>query len=263
MKNKNGFTLVELSIVLVIIGLIVGGVVGGQSLIKSARLNKVTVDVEKYKTAVRAFELQYDYFPGDLPNAQEYWPGCNSNSGGSDCNGDGNRLLRQGAGGEGVQAWQHLSLAGIIPGTYSGCRYATRTTDEHACQLGIPTIPASPLGGLTGFHFLGDQNNGNDNDCQCDDASGTLFGRMGKRILLGADNTGPWLNGGAISAVDAKSIDKKTDDGIAYSGDIRATNAAGGGACGPPSPWGAVPSNTSDYDTTETGEGCLMQFFID
>ena len=57
LKASSGFTLIELSIVIVIIGLIVAGVVGGQVLVKQAKLKGVVSDVEKYRTALNAFKL--------------------------------------------------------------------------------------------------------------------------------------------------------------------------------------------------------------
>ena len=70
---KNGFTLLELSIVMVIIGLIIGGITVGQDLIRSAELNSVVTDINKYKTAINTFNLKYNAMPGDMSNATSYW----------------------------------------------------------------------------------------------------------------------------------------------------------------------------------------------
>ena len=53
--NKKGFSLIELSIVLIIIGLLVAGITGGASLIKSAELRAVMTDIRNYQTAVNAY----------------------------------------------------------------------------------------------------------------------------------------------------------------------------------------------------------------
>ncbi len=64
--KKSGFTLIELSIVLVIIGLIIGGVLVGKDLIKAAEIRSTIGQYEKYKTAVNTFKLKYSGLPGDL-----------------------------------------------------------------------------------------------------------------------------------------------------------------------------------------------------
>src|ERR1700746_416796 len=61
-----GFTLIELSIVLVIIGLIVGGVLVGQDLIRAAEVRATISQIEKYNTAVNTFRGKYNALPGDL-----------------------------------------------------------------------------------------------------------------------------------------------------------------------------------------------------
>ena len=59
MKRESAFSLVELSIVLVILGLLVGGILGGQSLIKAAELRSITSDIESYRVAVNSFKIKY------------------------------------------------------------------------------------------------------------------------------------------------------------------------------------------------------------
>jgi prepilin-type N-terminal cleavage/methylation domain-containing protein len=66
--QNQGFTLIELSIVLVIIGLIVGGVLVGQNLIAAAAVRAQISQIEKYQTAANAFRGKYGYLPGDIPN---------------------------------------------------------------------------------------------------------------------------------------------------------------------------------------------------
>src|SRR5471030_1667850 len=65
-KSERGFTLIELSIVLVIIGLIVGGVLVGQDLIRAAEVRATIAQIEKYNTAVNTFRGKYNALPGDM-----------------------------------------------------------------------------------------------------------------------------------------------------------------------------------------------------
>lgn len=65
-RRANGFTLIEMSIVLVIIGLIVGGVLVGQDLIRAAYIRAQITQIEKYNTAVNTFRGKYGYLPGDI-----------------------------------------------------------------------------------------------------------------------------------------------------------------------------------------------------
>jgi len=110
-----GFTLIELSIVLVIISLVVGGIVGGKSLIKSAEVNQFAQDLKTYSSSALTFTDQYDYYPGDLPNAQEYWPQCIDEVGVT-CNGNGDSKI--GLTDEKFRVMEHLSLSGIIDHQY-------------------------------------------------------------------------------------------------------------------------------------------------
>ena len=60
---KRGLTLVELSIVLVIIGLLVGGILAAQSMISTAKLQKLVRDLSQYEIATNNFKLNYNYYP--------------------------------------------------------------------------------------------------------------------------------------------------------------------------------------------------------
>jgi prepilin-type N-terminal cleavage/methylation domain-containing protein len=64
--SPEGFTLIEMSIVLVIIGLIVGSVLVGQDLVRSAALNAPIAQIDKLQTAMLTFRGKYDALPGDI-----------------------------------------------------------------------------------------------------------------------------------------------------------------------------------------------------
>jgi prepilin-type N-terminal cleavage/methylation domain-containing protein len=125
---RNGFTLIELSIVIVIIGLIVAGVVGGQKLVRQAQLRSVITEVDTYKIAYHTFFLQYGGVPGDIENATDYWSGT--------ANGNGNKAIHWST--ETLRTWQQLSLAKLIPGSYTGAKIGSHG------KLGA-NVPASKL----------------------------------------------------------------------------------------------------------------------
>jgi prepilin-type N-terminal cleavage/methylation domain-containing protein len=133
--NKAAFSLVELSIVLVILGLLTGGILTGQSLIKAAELRAIPTELNQIQTAINTFEGKYFALPGDMPNATAFWTSAGGNgeddacfavasTGTETCNGDGNGEIAHHSDDldrtEWTRSWQHLSNAGMIKGQYSG-----------------------------------------------------------------------------------------------------------------------------------------------
>jgi prepilin-type N-terminal cleavage/methylation domain-containing protein len=76
LKKTAGFTLLELSIVLIIVGLLAGGVLAGRHLIQSAKTQNMLGEINQYKTAIRQFREKYRSLPGDMPDAANYWVEC-------------------------------------------------------------------------------------------------------------------------------------------------------------------------------------------
>lgn len=113
-KNTHkGFSLVELSIVLVIIGLIVGGIMAGNALIDSARLNSVIADVEQFSKATDSFEATYGGLPGDIASVAAL-PTVTP----TPVAGNGNGAIDSAT--EALQFWYQLMAAQLIPGNYDG-----------------------------------------------------------------------------------------------------------------------------------------------
>ena len=118
MRKQSGFTLIEIAIVLVIIGLLLGGVLKGQELITSARVRNLISQQDGIKAAYFGFLDRFRALPGDYNAATTNITGvgtaCNATG-----NGNGNGQIEGGAGGERIMAWDHLSKAGFINGSYT------------------------------------------------------------------------------------------------------------------------------------------------
>ena len=230
MKNGNkGFTLVELSIVIVIVGLIIAGVTAGQTLIRGAQLRSVITQADQVRAAVNAFKLQYNGLPGDLTNGTTFFTtGClgadaTSTSVADDCNGDGNKQISIASKStatfakESYIAWQQLSLAKLFPGSY-----IPGNIDETVGTIGT-NIPASKFNGAgitIGYNAATMLTSSN--------TAGTskniiLFGFPGSTLIA---NT-PFL-----TPSKASSIDQKADDGVATTGSVYAGFSAGAGVAG-------------------------------
>ena len=70
---RSGFTLIELSVVLVIIAFIIGGVVSAKSLIRQAQIRSIVSEYDQNVKAVKEFVDKYQALPGDISNAETLW----------------------------------------------------------------------------------------------------------------------------------------------------------------------------------------------
>ena len=107
MKRQAGFTLIEIAIVLVIIGLLLGGVLKGQEMITSSKIKRTSNDYNGVAAAVYSYLDRYSALPGDDPNANARW-GITITSG------DGDGIVDAA---EGPDVWEHLRSSGLVAGT--------------------------------------------------------------------------------------------------------------------------------------------------
>lgn len=125
--NNKAFTLVELAIVLVIIGLIISGILVGQDLVRSAENRAIISQIDKYNAAVNSFRNKFNAIPGDFAQGASYIAGATD--------GDGNGILFTAAGVPGAaivtssyeisEFWYQLSQLGMIEGSYDGTTATT------------------------------------------------------------------------------------------------------------------------------------------
>ena len=230
--KEAGFTLVELSIVLVIIGLIIGGVLKGQEMIESARVKSTMSQVEAYRAAHNTFYDKYSAMPGDYSDGQSAlgtpvgiaWtsPACDGAA--NQCDGDG-QIDGNGITSETVLYWQHMAAADLI----TGVELAAAPNADHGRGL-----PSAPVGGGFSVAFV------------------VSLGKQAHWVRL---ERGPATNDGVIEGDTAMSIDRKLDDGRPGSGWIRQDNRN----C---IQGGATLTTTSTYNITN-GSDCHLFFEID
>src|SRR3954468_15196423 len=88
-RTQEGFTLVEIAIVLVIIGLLLGGILKGQEMITQAKIKNVVNDFNGITAAVNSYQDRYKALPGDDLGAQTRWASVITTTGVGNGNGDG------------------------------------------------------------------------------------------------------------------------------------------------------------------------------
>jgi hypothetical protein len=204
--SELGFTLIELTIVFVVIGLLVGGILGGQELVYQSQLRKAATKITTYKTAIKTFQGKYGELPGDFSRAKTYFSDCIEASGYYACNGNGNGILDET---EPYYVWRHLSLAKMIQEQFNEQFYWDRTTG-----MATLTLPKT-LEYVLLF-----------NDPIPEEDSEDYYGLYGNN-LLGMR----WINGRGVTFFsDCNSIgdfDSKIDDGRYDQGVMRPRSPSG------------------------------------
>ena len=237
MRKRHGFTLLEMGIVLAISALLVAGVISAQTMGRTAKLKNMLSEYDSYVKAIAEFQDKYHALPGDMTGVDKYSPqdmwgtdpcGCpcanSTTKTAATCNGDGNGDIGNSTA-EGVvtsnngatpasyewfRAWQHLSNAGFISGTFTG---TPGPGGVNEATLGV-NVPASAVtgAGWSLLYFL-----------LPTAIDGPLWpDQYGHLLTLGRPVSGDFTWGPALTSAEAFNIDTKMDDGKPGTGRIRA-----------------------------------------
>ncbi len=189
-QRQAGFSLVEIAVVLVIIGLLIGGILQGTEMIDNSRIKRAQTDFQAISTAFVAYQDRYQRIPGDDGNTAVVtarggdWAGVN----GGNNDGDLDISLAQtfSGGGEGQEFFQHLRAAGYISGS--------------PAQTGTAAMPRNAFGGLMGVTSALSHN-----------------GLRGNKICMSQ-----------VPGKAAAALDLQLDDGLPRTGDVRANQGTSG-----------------------------------
>ena len=198
LRSQHGFTLIEVALVLVIVGLALGGILKGQELISAARVRNVAIQLDGVRLAYLEFRDRYRHLPGDVPDDV-----ANANIPGSPggCGPTAKTPVFCGNGtidpAENLLVWTQLSHANFIYGTYNG---AVGPAQAFTVAPTLATNPVNPFGG---YLLL---------------VTDSDFGDATTTTPTAVMNI---KTGGNVSSGTIAELDRKLDDGIAGSGAYR------------------------------------------
>lgn len=186
-QNQSGFTLIEIAIVLVIIGLLLGGVLKGQELINSAKVKNLAGDFRNIPLFIYGYQDKFKALPGDdklvtthITGASEATPAATLGNGVIEGAWDATGTA------ESHLFWQHVRLAGLAAGPTAG-------TDLHPTNASGGTIgvsSTSPVTGLNGTYII---------------CSTAILGKFAKQLDItmddGVTNTGSMIAASGTTAV--------------------------------------------------------------
>lgn len=246
-----GFSLVELSIVMVIIGLIIGGIVAGQSMIRASEVTGVTTEVAQFTSAVQNFKTKFSALPGDMRNATSYWgtattcPGTQASPkiDKRTCNGDGDGDVGST---ERHLFWHHLSAADLIAGKFTGVQSASGSI--FFIKAGV-NIPESKL--TAGSYGMYTTSNSLSVNYYNEDRSRHAL------QLATHNNSGIGSATPVLTPKESRSIDNKMDDGLPAYGKVRPRTPTKDPNCST-----SATAASAKYKLDEKVNRCALQFYM-
>jgi len=174
-RPQTGFTLVEIAVVLVIIGLLLGGVLKGQELINSAKAKAIANEFRNTATMIAAYQDRFRALPGDDKSASSHFSSANNGNGNGVIDGTWSSTEASTTGStpaESTYIWQHLRLANLAPGSSS--TPSTGDWEPRNAEGGrIGVQSAVPFTGMRGRIFV----------CQ-----GNVSGRIAQQVDTAMDD---------------------------------------------------------------------------
>lgn len=270
-NRESGFTLIELSIVLVIIGLIVAGVLVGQDLIKAAEIRAEVSELQNLDAAANTFHNKYGSIPGDIVNGVNFFAAADV-AAGATCalTVPGNGSLEDCAGttatldGEPAAFWKQLADAALIPNQITDTNLIGGAAAPAAPTVIANAIPAAKIGkGNFVLVYTG--------------GPGIVGGLAGQNVyrITGIKSfaVGAVTQANSLSPLDSLQIDTKKDDGLPGTGTVVAsdniaafnvaadTYATGAGLCVIAAA-GNIPDSYNTLTTNKQENAPLCQLII-
>ncbi len=218
-KRQGGFTLVELAIVMIIIGLLIGGALKGQELIANAQVGATVGQAKSFEAAISTFRDVYSFMPGDMINPATRVPNCGAvcaqvgDASGRIGNDPG--LAHANLTNENGAAWAQLVAADLITGITQTAAIADAPTPD----VSIPSAALNGSSWQVGYTAAG---------------LTSIVGvapRSGHYLLVDASLAA--VSSAATASLtpsQAARVDRKIDDGAPNSGTVRAMGGAAGAA---------------------------------
>lgn len=208
-RSQEGFTLVELAVVMIIIGLLIGGVLKGQELITNARVTSTASQLEAFGAAYNGFRDQFNAIPGDMATANARIPACAGMTGCNNGGGNSGLSANVGAAGAAAAAGNVAGETGNFFGQLLAADFITGMDGTNTVSFGNQ-FPTAPVGG--GF-LVGDSRTG-----VTQFTAGEL--RPGIYVVINGVTTAVADGSGILTPQQAANIDRRLDDGVPATGTI-------------------------------------------
>ena len=151
MKKNSGFTLIELAIVLVIIGLLLGGVLKGQELINSAKVKNMASDFRNVQVQIYSYQDKFRALPGD-DKAASANVGVDAGT-----NGDGDGVIAgawNASSGQSFNFWLHIRKAGLATGSVVTSDPKYIPTNTEGGRIGVQSNPNNTIANMSGSYAV-------------------------------------------------------------------------------------------------------------